>query len=722
MTDQHLPSGENHADLPIEKPAQDMYGIDPFVRSLARSVRGMKSPQGIVIGLNGPWGSGKSSAINLLRHHLSEAVASEDVEVVTFNPWWFRGEEALVLAFFRELYTATKPALGDRAKKSLSKLGARLLKAGSVVAPAADALGASGAGSIAAGAMSWLSDMIEDGESVEDLHKQLSTALAGQAKRFVVIIDDIDRLAPDEALAMFRLVKSVGRLPNVIYILAFDRLLAEKVVAERFPSEGPHYLEKIVQASFELPMPLVEDLHAQIQNLIFNISPPDEESVVHVMNLFHAVLTPEIKTPRDVVRFGNAFTVTWPAVAGDVDLGDFIALEALRLFQPALHKAIRENPSILCGSAQMGYRPQVTGDELDAILLSSVSDKTHYRQALMRLFPKLQSIWANTYHSGGDALKRRRACSSEHFSTYFRFGPTDDIASKTDVTALLGAVTDPDAFKEQLRSALAKHRRNGGTKAAPLLDALSIYSATVPIENVQTLLAALFELGDELDVEADDGKGFSGAGNDLRMHWAMRALLFDRTTLKQRSAILLHAAKSASLSWLSSLAVSAWDDYHPPEGREPEPEEKCLTTGKDADKLAKMAVTAIEKAAASGALIEHRNLARLLYIWRDFKQDEGKAVLAWTAQQLTRDYAVACFARAFTRYSWGQSMGMAGLGDMVAKRTDRASVETIHTLLDRDSFRARLESLEENGVANENDADAIKRFLRAWRHRDEHGD
>ena len=67
-------------------------------------------------------------------------------------------------------------------------------------------------------------------------------------------------------------------------------------------------------------------------------------------------------------------------------------------------------------------------------------------------------------------------------------------------------------------------------------------------------------------------------------------------------------------------------------------------------------------------------------------------------------------------------MGMAGLGDMVAKRTDRASVETIHTLLDRDSFRARLESLEENGVANENDADAIKRFLRAWRHRDEHGD
>jgi hypothetical protein len=67
-------------------------------------------------------------------------------------------------------------------------------------------------------------------------------------------------------------------------------------------------------------------------------------------------------------------------------------------------------------------------------------------------------------------------------------------------------------------------------------------------------------------------------------------------------------------------------------------------------------------------------------------------------------------------------MGMAGLGDMVAKRSDRASVEKIDTLLDRDLFRARLDALDENDVANEDDADAIKRFLRAWRDRDERGD
>jgi hypothetical protein len=66
------------------------------------------------------------------------------------------------------------------------------------------------------------------------LHAELTAALAGQKTRFLIVIDDIDRLAPDETLLIFRLVKSVGRLPNVIYLLVFDRELAEANVAEGF--------------------------------------------------------------------------------------------------------------------------------------------------------------------------------------------------------------------------------------------------------------------------------------------------------------------------------------------------------------------------------------------------------------------------------------------------------------------------------------------------------
>lgn len=461
----------DYCDLPIEKPDQDRFGIDPFVKSLARSIREMRSPEGVVIALNGPWGSGKSSAVNLLKHHLDDAKQSGDIEILSFNPWWFRGEEALVLAFFRDLYAATKPSLPDQAKKILPKLGARLLKGGSVVAPVADALGASGTGSIAAGAMNWLSGLIDDEESVEKLHDELAKALSNQKKRFVVFIDDIDRLAPDEALAMFRLVKSVGRLPNIIYVLAFDRALAEKMVKEKFPSEGANYLEKIVQASFDLPMPNKTDLCQHLQEGIFDISgAPDENVMVHFMNLFHEIVAPEIQTPRDSIRYLNAFSITWPAVAGEVDLGDFVALEAYRLFRPAIYEAIRINQGLVCGSASISVgRVSMPREELDACLLSSIPSKDRFRKGLMRLFPKLESIWANVFHDGGMALKQRRVCTSQHFPTYFRLSLPEDIVASKEIKVWIEKSDNVEWLTRRLETEILSKRRNGGTHAALIL-------------------------------------------------------------------------------------------------------------------------------------------------------------------------------------------------------------------------------------------------------------
>src|SRR3977135_4449558 len=46
---------------------------------LASSIRKMTSPEGTVIALNGPWGSGKSSAVSLVLYHLREAVEANEI-------------------------------------------------------------------------------------------------------------------------------------------------------------------------------------------------------------------------------------------------------------------------------------------------------------------------------------------------------------------------------------------------------------------------------------------------------------------------------------------------------------------------------------------------------------------------------------------------------------------------------------------------------------------
>ncbi len=120
-------------DSPITTPEEDRFGIDPFARALATSFGDLDNPVGSVVAINGPWGSGKSSVVNLIRHHLS---GNGQITIVDFQCWWFRGEEALTLAFLQALYGAIERGIGERAKELLPKIGRKLLQAGPVVGSA----------------------------------------------------------------------------------------------------------------------------------------------------------------------------------------------------------------------------------------------------------------------------------------------------------------------------------------------------------------------------------------------------------------------------------------------------------------------------------------------------------------------------------------------------------------------------------------------------------
>lgn len=702
-------------DQPIETPCDDRFGVDPFARALATSFLRMKSPQGAVIGLNGPWGSGKSSAVNLCKHHLGKAVESNELVIINFACWWFRGEDALALAFFRELYAGLGPSLGDKVKKQLPKLGARLLRAGALVGKAAEAAGAGIVGGIAEKGMEWAASLIEQDESVESLHSELSETLQKQGKRFLIIIDDIDRLSPDEALLIFRLVKSVGRLPNVMYLLAYDRELAEKVVSERYPSEGSHYLEKIVQASFELPEPTDFDVQQHLQLQIVSIcgSAADTDEV-RFMNIFYEGIAPAMRTPRDVIRYTNSLSVSWPAVAKEVNCADFLALEVFRLLQPRVYRTIRQNKVLLSGNRQHEHREREELERrLNELFFGANQEPEHerIRRVLKRLFPALESIWGNHIYGGNPERRwaiERRVCSIKHFDTYFRFAISDDTVTSAELNAFLVRADDVLYVKKTLLEAVSVSRRAGGTKAAVWLEELRTHAESVACDKIKPLLTALFSISDNINVEADSIRGLGWGDNQFRLHWLLRALLMDKMSLEDRSSILLHACDTATIGWLSHLSHSAWADYYPRDGGDPEPPENCLTTEVGAKELRGVLYSRIKIAAEDGSLIEHNKFTALLYSWLDLTNDNGAEVRDWISSQLTTDHGVKLLAKAFTSYAWTQGMGFDGMGDLVAHRITRVDLKGIAKLIDLDVFRPRVEDI----AVSDPDVDE---FLEAWR-------
>jgi predicted KAP-like P-loop ATPase len=711
-----LGSGALSADHPIDLPAQDAFGFDPFAKAIATSIAGLKSPEGLVIGVHGPWGSGKSSAVNLVKHHLAMGglKAAEDLVLVEFNPWWFNGTDALAIAFFRELGSAIGKSLPDKARDAFRALGRKLGSASPLIEAAVNLATVGTGGAAAGGAAKFVGDVLGGERTVPEEHAVIAKALRAADKRYLVIIDDLDRLSADDALLIFKLVKSVGRLPNVIYLMVFDRELTEAAVAERFPSEGAHFLEKIVQAAFELPPPEPDDLRSLLLNNVGRvIGEIEDDRMTRFMNVFYDVVAPNIARPRDVVRLTNALEVTWPAVAGDVDAADFLAMETLRLFWPQVHRAIYDNKALVCGH-QLGFEPHAQAEtHCDARLLGSVleGERPPLRSALMRLFPALENAWSNHFYDaqfGQEWRLQRRVCVEAHFDPYFRFTLSDQVAPATEIQAFLARADDPDFVRDALRQALATTRRRSGTRAAVLLDELTFRAAQVPQASIAPLAAAIFSIADELDVAADQAGAFSIGDNFLRIHWLLNRLVTERLAVDERDAVLEAAAQTATLRWLINLALRCVGQHEPAQDGRGRGEP--LTSIEAAARLRALALARVEAAAAEGTLVGLPDLVEKLFRWRDLIGEGGiDHVRAWLAERRDDDALIEALARSFVSVGWTHSAG-----DLVARRFTRVDRGSVEALVDPDALRAHIAEMLARDDIDPRRRAAIEDFEAAW--------
>lgn len=706
-------------DKPIKSPREDKFGFKSLAKAIADSISKMKSPEGTVIAINGPWGSGKSSLINLVRHHLSKSRKKGRLKIVDFTCWWFRGEEALTIEFFCKLSSAMESSEGNT-KKTLSKLGAQLLvKASPIAGTILNVAGGPGTGEIVSTLMSSIGGLIEQDETVEQLHKELSDDLAkDRSRRYLIIIDDIDRLSPDEAMLIFRLVKSVGGLPNVMYLLAYDRQIAEKIVSERYPSEGPHYLEKIVQASFELPEPSRVSLEKEFLRRLDNVIEEREfGDDVYFGNLFAKMIAPEIKTPRDLLRILNPLKVTWPAVKGEVDPAEFLCLETLRIQRPKLYGRLRSNKYRLTGGLEdIGYSERrlfeenASAEGYDKIFLETehASEHERLRDGLMRLFPVLKRPWTNVDHTDlpADRDVRRRVCSPRHFDTYFRFSLSEYLIGMSEIEMLIQNAGDFNYIQRSFLKAAEIKLTNGLSRASLLLGELAIRTDRIPENNIGDLLKAIYSIADRL-VEREENNTL---GETMRqLNRITLKLTLERLPLETRSKVLRRACEQATPGYLACIATSAYVRHFPTEGNNPKPEKECLTTEDHAVELKDLAVKRIREAAADDSLLDVPYLGEMLSWWETLEDDKER-VRSWASDSLENDLAVARVAKAFTGVSWSSE-----LRDSVPKQSATALTNALRRIVDLNEFRVRAEQVEEEGKLKANELEALKIFLEAWR-------
>lgn len=604
------------SDTPQSDPAYDAYGYAHFAKLIASAIVKTPSPQGLVMAIHGPWGTGKTSLLNFVKHYLNEEPKVSKPVVIDFNPWWFEDKGQLASQFLAQF-------------KMKLKLEAGLLRdAGDLMADYSGALGkavvvSTGVTGIEV-PISWLLKLFKrKPKDIPNLKADISKALKDGGQRFLVVIDDIDRLTPPEIREVFKVVKALADFPNVVYLLSFERIVVAKALSDSIGLDGEAYLEKIVQVPFVLPAVDKQKLQQKLfRDLDKLIDGADLELFDNTYwgNVFVEGMAPLLSKPRDVVRYINALSVTFPALRDEVNITDFFALEFLRVNLPQLYDTIRENPDRFTGTANHGIWAAERKEDREfheawaAALDGSVRDGI--RSMIERIFPKLDNMGRESSRLK-DWRKLRRAAHPDVFPSYFQFAIDTDRLSRHEIAAFIEGLADQEQTHKTLLDATKVKRTDGSSKAKEYLDQLLDYEEEIDLGRATNLLMVLGQAGDKLINRDDEVGGFFAVLSHRRLIWVMQHALA-QIPEENRDALLMSAIKHGQSVTFASMAILAIKNAH--ENPKEYGPSAVLTSikNKTVEELKLLVVERIRELAKDNSLVDAPNLLTVLYCWKDW--------------------------------------------------------------------------------------------------------
>ena len=627
-------------DAPIADETKDKLGFMPIACQLAKVLAQKNLTGGFVIGVEGSWESGKSSLVNLAIRKL-EGMDGGPV-VIRFSPWIVGQRSALLRELFSGFMTKATKLLPKLEHDKFSDLLNRYAKVAHPLAKIGGIAGVPSA-SLIAEFSKWIEEVSRvDKRSLSDLRSDLRDKMKELEQPIIVFIDDIDRLEPDEAVEVLRLVRAVSDFPNVVYLLAYDeKVLGTNLERVLGVPDGSAYIEKIVQASFSIPMPIGFDLRNWLRAEIHKILPTSDMNDSARERLDQSVYTwcnEYVSTPRDVVRVLNAIRLYVVPQAKDIDLADAVFLQIVRIRNPKLHAWIEKYVGGLSILDHGGMTDPTASERMGEYLLDSIGeDKADKERLIYRLRDHLPGFDFQSFHDEGTAFKvysldfrgaleqyarERRLASPHHCRLYFSFSVPDGVLSDNEVAAFLAlCVSDEQKAANRFRELCKADRPQGGTMGAVLLGRILEQGHNLAPEKIEKLIMVLGNSIDEL-VRHTNTKDY------LQFHMEWRRIadligLLEKTERKNTLEVLFRNA--TSLAWLSAIIrqLTKQQGYA---GYTAEPKADWLLT---ADEFECIRTLFLERIRNTEPAILKKTpfFLNLLYAW--YQADDPEGVKAW---------------------------------------------------------------------------------------------
>ncbi len=403
-------------DKPKKSSQSDLLEIEKYTNGLIKFIESSATP--ITIGVQGEWGSGKTSLLNTIKEDLCDKNGAKHFPI-WINTWEYSllssPDETLmkiVIGLVDEIGKLTKNNNTEKAKKALALTGTLLKNFGGAIG------GVAGKGVEIAG------KLIEDNtnESQDNSIKALRNALqivvdeaieTNNKSSFIFFIDDLDRLEPSVAVSILELIKNLFDLENCVFILAIDYGVVVKglqskfgVLTEENEWEFRAFFDKIIQLPFSMPISNY-NISKYLQSLLVDVNYfsksdlEDEESLSKISEIVGLSVG---TNPRTLKRLANSVSLIEiirgeQVITSEERIIEF-ALICIQIAYPFIYGLIQKESDFTNWSEQLIYNVvknnKIDDKDLEALKNEDEFDE-EWEQNLWRMCQVSSFLKQRTY-------------------------------------------------------------------------------------------------------------------------------------------------------------------------------------------------------------------------------------------------------------------------------------------------------------------------------------
>ena len=377
IVDEALPQGE-----------KDVLKISSYKDALVDFIKRTDTP--MTIGVQGEWGSGKTSLLNQIWADL-ESSNKDDDSVDDFKQIWINSwehsllcsPEECLMKIINEIISELLDSDTDKKRSDKIRSGVNNIMKGALRIGSSIAVGSAGVQAVDEIFSEGSNSIKELREQLQNLVSEIKTLETNRFGKIIIYVDDLDRIEPKDAVSILELLKNIFNIQDCVFVLAIDYQVVVKGLVGKFGKPTPEndwefraFFDKIIQLPFSMPMGNY-DIASYVLGLLdkINFYSGKDELDEELINKF---VTKSIGgNPRSIKRLVNSLALI--KILNDIEDGDesdgavtdkdaamvLFAMVCLQIAHPEIYQLFADNPNYKEWNDELAYRETQGKEESD---------------------------------------------------------------------------------------------------------------------------------------------------------------------------------------------------------------------------------------------------------------------------------------------------------------------------------------------------------------------